>query len=271
MFVQEDSETLHKKGAYDIIPLPRHHESLGNQGRFRGYPSSRQALKIIQKCLGNEKPDVTGLIQTLDALNDAWGPLLEEVQVEKDVDLLTRWDESTPGLEGKAIDSAIKLESKKPGGFLEISLPNLNVHAECRLLSYHLQNPDIQLYHYFGGSKLSCHGCGTFFSAFNAVAESFNVQPYFTKGCHDKIYLQWLCPSLLSHERRIQLRGAPSLDDRVQEQMRDILERIGESTPSPPESDSIGDSHEVKVNKPTALETFFARRLSKTLAPYVEK
>jgi hypothetical protein len=76
-----------------------------------------------------------------------------------------------------------------------------NVCAECTLLAYHLQHPNINPYHYFGGSKLSCHGCATLFSSFNLVAESFHLPQVFTKGCHSKIYLWWPCLSLLSLEQ----------------------------------------------------------------------
>ena len=54
-------------------------------------------------------------------------------------------------------------------------------------------------YHYFGGSKLSCHGCATLFSSFNLVAESFLLHQGLPQQnlCH----LRWPCPSLLSLEQ----------------------------------------------------------------------
>ena len=79
----------------------------------------------------------------------------------------------------------------------EISMA-VNVHAEANLLAYHLQRPYFNPYHYFGGSKLSCHGCSTLFNSFNNVAASFQRSQLFTKGSHDQICLRWSCPSLLS-------------------------------------------------------------------------
>ena len=99
-----------------------------------------------------------------------------------------------------------------------------NVHAECNLLAYHLQHPQIDPYHYFGGSKLSCHGCGTLFSSFNLLAESFGLPKFFTRGCHSKIYLQWPCPSLLSQEQQMRLQSKdPSLDTEVRKGMVMVL------------------------------------------------
>jgi len=88
-----------------------------------------------------------------------------------------------------------KIEMKKEE---ELSLTHINVHAECSLLAYHIQHPEIIPYRYFGGSKLSCHGCSVFFSSFNGLATSSDNGQFFTKGCNDKIYLRWPCPSLLS-------------------------------------------------------------------------
>ena len=90
-----------------------------------------------------------------------------------------------------------------------------NVHAEATLLAYHLQHPKINPYQYFGGSKLGCHGCSTLFSSFNRVAEFFGLPQFFTKGCHNKIYLHWPCPSLLSPEQRMRQRSNNSLDIQV--------------------------------------------------------
>jgi hypothetical protein len=95
-----------------------------------------------------------------------------------------------------------------------------NVHAECTLLAYHLQHPTITPYCYFGGSKLSCHGCATLFSSFNLVADSFHLPQFFTKGCHNKIYLRWPCPSLLSLEQSKRLQpGTLSLDTQVRKKV----------------------------------------------------
>jgi hypothetical protein len=95
-----------------------------------------------------------------------------------------------------------------------------NVHAESTLLAFHLQNPNIDPYHYFGGLKLSCYGCTTLFSSFNLVAELFHFLQFFIKGCHNKMYLRWCCPLLLSQEQSRQLQlSAPSLDTEVRTNM----------------------------------------------------
>jgi len=53
--------------------------------------------------------------------------------------------------------------------FKEVTVPQFSmdicVHAECTLLAYHVRHPTRATiaYRYFGGSKLSCHGCSTFF------------------------------------------------------------------------------------------------------------
>ena len=52
---------------------------------------------------------------------------------------------------------------EKKGNHLELKISNVFIHAECSLLAYHIQHPGILPYRYFGGSKLSCHGCATFF------------------------------------------------------------------------------------------------------------
>jgi hypothetical protein len=92
----------------------------------------------------------------------------------------------------------------KKGTALELSVKT-KFHAECALLAYHLQHPKINPYRYFGGSKLSCHGCGTLFSSFNLVAESSGLPQFFRKGSHNKTYLRWPWPSLLSQEQRMRL------------------------------------------------------------------
>jgi hypothetical protein len=90
----------------------------------------------------------------------------------------------------------------------------------------YLQNPEIRPYRYFGGSKLSCHGCGILFASFNSVAASLGHSTFFTKGCHDKIYLRWPYPSLLSQEQLKQLQPNAlrlSLDFQVKEKMIEAL------------------------------------------------
>ena len=151
-------------------------------------------------------------------------------------------------LKERAGDKKVNL---KKGTSLQL-LMDVKVHAECSLLAYHIQHPDTKPYNYFGGSKLSCHGCATFFHSFNLVAESFHHPPFFTKGCHHKIYLRWSCPFLLSQE---QLRGKePNLDTRVQEGMvatlsielakyvNELLVSAALSTPTPSDSTDASES-----------------------------
>jgi hypothetical protein len=170
---------------------------------------------------------------------------------------ITVYNELLNRLQAKADNEEIDM---KKGTVPGLSM-QVNVHAESTLLAYHLQHPQINPYHYFGGSKLSCHGCGTLFSSFNLVAESFGLPQFFTKGCYNKIYLQWPCPSLLSQEQRMRLRPAdPSLDTHVRKGMIAVLTtelaayvhelRVVAEGPSRPQSDSAaasGDSHESKT------------------------
>jgi hypothetical protein len=103
---------------------------------------------------------------------------------------------------------------------------DVSVHAECTLLAYHLQHCNTSSYQYFGGSKLSCHGCATFFTSYNRVAASLSLPQFFTRGCHNKVYLRWACPSLLSAVEQIRLRDkGPTIDTKVREEMVDILGR----------------------------------------------
>jgi OTT_1508-like deaminase len=126
---------------------------------------------------------------------------------------LTVYDELLKRLQTKADSKGIELKGT------EISM-RVPIHAEATLLAYHLQHPQIKPYGYFGGSKLSCHGCATLFSSFNLVAESFHFPQHFTKCCHKKIYLQWPCPLLLSQEQQMGLQlGTPSLDTQVRNEM----------------------------------------------------
>ena len=118
----------------------------------------------------------------------------------------------------------------KEGDLVELSVWDANVHAECTLLAYHIQHPDTNPFHYFGGSKFSCHGCARFFSSFNNddVASFFGHPRFFTKqfGCHNerkrKIHLRWPCPFLLSE--RLECKDSHlSLDTRVRKGMVSIL------------------------------------------------
>ena len=168
------------------------------------------------------------------------------------------YDQLLDRFQTKAKDEGIDLKMKT-GSPPELSLKKINVHAECTLLAYHLQHPEIQSYNYFGGSKLSCHACGTFFSAFNNIAESFGHPQFFTKGSHDNLHFCWPSPSLLSQVQQTQLKpGARSLDIEVRKEMNKILgkELVGYvdklrqtiEVSSPPQSDSIaasGDSCEL--------------------------
>jgi hypothetical protein len=111
----------------------------------------------------------------------------------------TVYDELLKQLQMKADDEGIELKKGT-----ELSMRAVHVHAESNLLAYHLQHPEILPYHYFGGSKLSCHGCATLFSSFNVVAETRDLPQFFTRS-HNKIYLRWPCPSLLSQEQQKRL------------------------------------------------------------------
>ena len=125
----------------------------------------------------------------------------------------------------KAKNEGIDLKMKT-GNHPELSLKKINVHAECSLLAYHLQNPEIYPYHYFGGSKLSCYACDTFFSAFNSVAQSFGHPKFYTRGCHNKLSLRWPSPSLLSQAQQERLKADDrSLDIEVREEMEKILDK----------------------------------------------
>lgn len=138
----------------------------------------------------------------------------------------------------KKLLKQVQIKAKKQGidfdlegGAPKISM-SVNIHAEAKLLAYHLQleNSGTHPYSYFGGSKLSCHACATLFSSFNRVAESFQRRQYFTKGTHSKVYLRWRCPSLLSEteEKELRLKDqfeslSHSLDARVREEMTTVL------------------------------------------------
>jgi hypothetical protein len=174
---------------------------------------------------------------------------------------ITVYNELLNRLHAKADKEEIVM---KKGTVPELSM-QVNVHAESTLLAYHLQHPQINPYHYFGGSKLSCHGCGTLFSSFNLVAESFGLPQFFTKGCHNKIYLQWPCPSLLSQEQRMRLRPAdPSLDTHVRKGMIAVLStelaayvhelRVVAEGPSRPQSDSTAASGDSRESETEGLE-----------------
>jgi len=166
----------------------------------------------------------------------------------------TVYNELLRRLKEKAVDEEVDMKGRVP----ELSM-DVTVHAECTLLAYHLRHSETKPYHYFGGSKLSCHGCATFFNSFNLVAESFGHPQFFTKGCHNKIYLRWPYP-LLSQEQRIRLQGnEPALDTQVRNGMVAILstelakyvnelraaaEAPSESPTLSDSTDASGDSHE---------------------------
>ena len=166
-------------------------------------------------------------------------------------------DELLKRLQEKAKNGGIEL---KKGTKLSMKA---KVHTESTLLAYHLQHPNTNSYRYFGGSKLSCHGCATLFNSFNLVAESFHLPQFFTKGFHNKIYLRWPCPSLLSLEQSKRLQpGTPSLDTQVRKEMIAALSteltayvselRTVVEGPSRPQSDSTtasGDSFEESADE----------------------
>ena len=170
------------------------------------------------------------------------------------------------GVQATADKQGIKMKKEE-----ELSLMHINVHAECSLLAYHIQHPEIIPYRYFGGSKLSCHGCSVFFSSFNGLATSPDDRQFFTKGCHEKIYLRWPCPSLLSQQQQKQLRpNASSLDNQVKQAMIKILgdelaAYIGElrdatEWSTPPQSDSTAASGDSRAPKLLGIEVL--RKLS---------
>jgi hypothetical protein len=71
----------------------------------------------------------------------------------------------------------------------------LLVHCETKLLvdifeSEHNNQQLAKAYTYLGVSKLSCHGCYSFISAFNDVHDT----NFMTKGTHQKSYYPWLFP-----------------------------------------------------------------------------
>lgn len=162
------------------------------------------------------------------------------------------YDDILKRLQEKAESEGVKIEKGK------LSMKQAAVHAECTLLAYHIQHPNIHPYCYFGGSKLSCHGCATFFSSYNLVAESFHLPQFFTKGSHNKIYLRWTCPHLLPLQRFKPLQpGTLSLDAQVKQKMiaalgKELIAYVDElravrAGPSPSQSDSTaasGDSRE---------------------------
>lgn len=170
-------------------------------------------------------------------------------------------------LKEKATEQGIDMGTRT-GAVPELSM-KVHVHAECTLLAYHLQHPEIETYHYFGGSKLACHGCSMFFRSFNGVAESFGLAQFFIKGSHNKIYLRWPCPFLLSQEQQRRLRPTdPSLDSQVR---REIVAALGTEldayvnelrvmveNPLRPQSDSTNASGDSQVSSIDAEAAIYA-------------
>ncbi|EDR15924.1 uncharacterized protein LACBIDRAFT_321001 [Laccaria bicolor S238N-H82] len=222
------------------------------------------ALKHIQDLLQSERPppDLSRLIWTIDRLSMLTGtgkaccnisiqvtekavlpiifPVGEQEQLLVCDDILNR-------LQEKAKSEGVRMEKRK------LSIKQAAVHAECTLLAYHIQHPNIHPYCYFGGSKLSFHGCATFFSSYNLVAESFHLPQFFTKGSHNKIYLRWPCPPLLPLQRSKPLQpGTLSLDTQVRQKMiaalgKELSEYVNElrtvrAGPSQSQSDSTAAS-----------------------------
>ena len=141
-------------------------------------------------------------------------------------------------LQAKAKKEGIEMKTKKG-----LKLDSIYVHAESSLLAYHIQHPEINTYQYFGGSKLSCHACGILFRSYNSVADSLNLTPFFTKGCHDKIYLRWPYPSLQSNtpSLNIKVREAmiKALDIELAEYIGELREKVVKTTA--PQSDSTSE------------------------------
>lgn len=71
-----------------------------------------------------------------------------------------------------------------------------NIHCEALLLRYHVLNPAFPPFSYIGVSKLSCYPCYAFSHAFNKSAGQ--DRKYFTKGCDQKIYPNWIFPKFPS-------------------------------------------------------------------------
>ena len=177
------------------------------------------------------------------------------------------YDKLLKRLQEEAGKQKIGMKGRTP---LEVVSSDVNVHAECTLLAYHLQHPEINPYHYFGGSKLCCHGCGTLFSSFNRVAESEGLPQFFTRGCHNKVYLRWPCPSLLSQEQEMRLRPEDlSLDTQVRKGIVEVLStelvayvdelRVEVEAPSRPQSDSTAASGDSRESEAEMLERLEAR------------
>jgi OTT_1508-like deaminase len=139
--------------------------------------------------------------------------------VEQDIKLAV-YDKLLKRLQEKAAEEGIEMKK----GTMPILSTKANVHAECTLLAYHLQHSEINPYQYFGGSTLSCHGCGLLLNNFNLVARSLDLPQFFTRGWHQKVYLKWTCPSLLSQEQQMSLQPTDlSLDTQVRKEMVTVL------------------------------------------------
>ncbi|KAG2369609.1 hypothetical protein BDR07DRAFT_529289 [Suillus spraguei] len=76
-----------------------------------------------------------------------------------------------------------------------------NVHCEALLLRYHFLNPTFPPFNYIGVSKLSRYPCCALFHTFNkSVGQGHK---YFVKGCHSKIYPNWILPKIPSLDSSI--------------------------------------------------------------------
>ncbi|KAG2072333.1 hypothetical protein BDR04DRAFT_1141843 [Suillus decipiens] len=67
------------------------------------------------------------------------------------------------------------------------------IHCEALLLRYHVLNPAFPPFNYIGVSKLSCYPCYALFHAFNKSVG--RGHKYFVKGCHNKLYGNWIFPN----------------------------------------------------------------------------
>ncbi|KAG2078589.1 hypothetical protein BDR04DRAFT_1226536 [Suillus decipiens] len=76
--------------------------------------------------------------------------------------------------------------------FLTRSITN-KIHCEAVLLRYHALNPAFPPFNYIGVSKLSCYPCYALFHAFNKSVG--RGHKYFVKGCHNKLYGNWIFPN----------------------------------------------------------------------------
>jgi hypothetical protein len=92
--------------------------------------------------------------------------ILKDLEFQRDkipgtVDLLT--EQVKERIQGGP--SSLPPWAATPG---KLTFSDIPAHCECALLAYFSRPPDLHPYNYIGASKLSCHGCQTFFEAYNS-------------------------------------------------------------------------------------------------------